>query len=61
MGGDKCITLNRKVTSVTYDVAYSPWSPTTTTDDATRDTDSVVCCNGHPRCPKFCVWTSRAG
>ena len=51
MGGDECITLNRKVTSVTYDAAgtkkFTVVSHDTTTDARHIDYfDSVVCCNG---------------
>ena len=52
MGGDKCITLNRKVTSVTYDAAVTK-KFTVVSHDTKNDArhidyfDSVVCCNGH--------------
>ena len=57
MGGDKCITLNRKVTSVTYDAATKKFTVVShcTTDDA-RHIDyfhSVVCCNGHFSVPNW--------
>ena len=51
MGGDECITLNRKVTSVTYDAAvtkkFTVVSHSTLDDSRHIDYfDSVVCCNG---------------
>ena len=48
MGGDKCITLNRKVTSVTYDAKKFTVVSHDTTNDARHIDyfDSVVCCNG---------------
>ena len=57
MGGDKCITLNRKVTSVTYDKVTSVFTVVShdTTNDA-RHIDffhSVVCCNGHFSVPNW--------
>ena len=57
MGGDKCITLNRKVTSVTYDAATKIFTVVShdTTNDA-RHIDyfhSVVCCNGHFSVPNW--------
>ena len=57
MGGDKCITLNRKVTSVTYDKVTSVFtvvSHDTTTDARHIDYfHSVVCCNGHFSVPNW--------
>ena len=48
MGGDECITLNRKVTSVTYDAEMFTVISHDTTNDARHIDyfDSVVCCNG---------------
>ena len=55
MGGDKCITLNRKVTSVTYDDGlFTVVSHDTTTDARHIDYfHSVVCCNGHFSVPNW--------
>ena len=57
MGGDKCITLNRKVTSVRYDEGskkFTVVSHDTTTDARHIDYfDSVVCCNGHFSVPNW--------
>ena len=49
MGGDECITLNRKVTSVTYDGELFTVVSHSTLDDSRHIDyfDSVVCCNGH--------------
>ena len=62
MGGDECITLNRKVTSVKYDKGEKKF--TVVSHDTTNDArhidyfDSVVCCNGHFSVPKSSVWKS---
>ena len=55
MGGDKCITLNRKVTSVTYDAKKFTVVSHDTTNDARHIDyfDSVVCCNGHFSVPNW--------
>ena len=55
MGGDECITLNRKVTSVTYDDGlFTVVSHDTTTDARHIDYfHSVVCCNGHFSVPNW--------
>lgn len=57
MGGDKLITLNRKVTSVEYDsstLKFTVVSADTTTDGRHLDYfDNVVVCNGHFSVPNW--------